>query len=176
VTGIQCREADIYHIQSEQVLTEIVSDQGQPSAVGETGEVVVTPLYGYATPLLRYRTGDYVEAGPRCSCGRVLPTISRIVGRREHMFERGDGTRNLPPIDRVLLTEMLGHDRWIIAQQSQSDLVFRHAGELIAAKRGKIRENLHSVLGDDYRFDFESVADLPLTSGGKRHFTVNEIP
>jgi phenylacetate-CoA ligase len=175
VTAIQCRESDLYHIQSEQVLTEIVSDQGQPSAVGGTGEVVVTPLYGYATPLLRYRTGDYVEAGPRCSCGRVLPTISRVVGRREHMFERADGTRNLPPIDRVLLTEMLGNDRWIIAQQSQSHLMFRHTGEMTAAKRHKICENLHSVLGDDYRFHFESVADLPLTSGGKRHFTVNEI-
>jgi phenylacetate-CoA ligase len=176
VIAIQCPERGLYHIQSEQVLAEIISPQGQPCAAGETGEVVVTPLYGYATPLLRYRSGDYVEAGPACACGRVLPTISRIVGRREHMFDFPDGMRQLPGIDRVLITDTLGHDQWALAQRSEADVVFRHAGSLTSAAKRIVTDNAGSALWDGFRLTFAEVSELPLTSGGKRHFTLNELP
>ncbi len=47
-------------------LPEILRSDGKPAAPGETGELVVTPLYSYATPIIRYRTGDFVEVGPPC--------------------------------------------------------------------------------------------------------------
>jgi phenylacetate-CoA ligase len=176
VIAIQCPETGLFHIQSEQVLAEIVSPTGEPCAAGATGEVVVTPLYGYATPLLRYRSGDYVEAGPPCACGRVLPTISCLAGRREHMFELRDETRQLPKIDRVLITETLGHDQWLLAQSSETEVIFRHVGMLTALGKQKVMENLHSALGSHVRFVFSEVGAIPLTSGGKRHFTTNEMP
>jgi phenylacetate-CoA ligase len=176
VIAIQCPETGLYHIQSEQVMAEIVSSEGDLCAAGETGEVIVTPLYGYATPLLRYRSGDYVEAGPPCACGRVLPTISRIAGRLEHMFDLPDGTRQLPRIDRVLVTETLGHDQWGLAQSSETEVIFRHAGWLNASRKEKVMQNLQEALGDRVRCNFSEVAGLPLTSGGKRHFTTNEMP
>ena len=175
VMAIQCPETGLYHIQSEQVLAEIVSSQGQLCAVGETGEVVVTPLYSYATPLLRYRSGDYVEAGPFCACGRVLPTITRIAGRREHMFDLPDGTRQLPKIDRVLITQVLEHDQWVLAQSSETEVIFRHVGGLSVSGKDRVTENLDAALGNHVRCTFSEVAELPLTSGGKRHFTTNEI-
>lgn len=176
VIAIQCPEAGVYHIQSEQVLVEIISPDGQPCAEGEVGEVVVTPLYGYATPLLRYRSGDYVEAGPTCSCGRVLPAITRIAGRREHMFDFPNGTRQLPGIDRVLITQELGHDRWALVQRPERTAVFRHAGTMTSATRRRVAESVDAALGGGFRAMFEEVADLPLTSGGKRHFTLNAMP
>jgi phenylacetate-CoA ligase len=175
VVAIQCPETELYHIQSEQVLAEIVSPRGRLCAAGETGEVVVTPLYSYATPLLRYRSGDYVEAGPSCACGRILPTISRIAGRREHMFDFPDGARLLPKIDRVLITQVLGHDHWVLVQSSETDVVFRHVGALSGSGKEAVLENLQVASGD-LRCTFSEVAELPLTSGGKRHFSTNEIP
>ncbi|WP_119270099.1 phenylacetate--CoA ligase family protein [Taklimakanibacter deserti] len=175
IIAIQCPETGLYHIQSEQVLAEIVSPQGRLCAVGETGEVVVTPLYGYATPLLRYRSGDYAEAGPPCPCGRILPTISRIAGRLEHMFDLpGEATR-LPKIDRVLITGALEHDQWVLAQSSETEVTFRHVGALSVSGKEKVRENLDQALGNRVRCTFSEVAELPLTSGGKRHFTTNEM-
>ncbi len=176
VVAIQCPETGLYHIQSEQVLAEIVSPAGQLCAVGRTGEVIVTPLYGYATPLLRYRSGDFVEAGPSCACGRVLPTIARIAGRREHMFDLPDGARQLPKIDRVLITEVLQHDRWVLAQTSETEAVFRHVGALSVSREDRLMENLQGALGNHIRCTFTEVSELPLTSGGKRHFTTNEMP
>jgi len=173
IIAIQCPDSLLYHIQSELVLVEIIAENGKPCREGEIGELVVTPLYNYASPLLRYRTGDYVERGPQCSCGRTLPTISRFVGRREHMFDFPDGRHALPDIDRVKITELIGHDAWAFVQTE------KHRTELRIAQhyRPQIADQLRRLLRDytDRNFEVEvvSVDDLPLTAGAKRHFTLN---
>ena len=98
VIAIECPESGLLHIQSEAVLAEIVDDTGEPCATGQVGELVVTPLYNYATPLIRYASGDYVKRGPPCPCGSNLPTISRVLGRREHLLMAGRSPRR--PADR----------------------------------------------------------------------------
>ncbi|WP_395660519.1 phenylacetate--CoA ligase family protein [Aestuariivirga sp.] len=173
VMAVQCPGSGIYHIQSEQLVLEIVKTDGARAKPGETGEVVVTPLYGYATPLLRYRSGDFVVAGPACGCGRVLPAIASIAGRREHMFTRPGEAPELPKIDRFRLMQTIGHDEWLLAQLSEDDMEFRYAGSLTASQEQAIGEHLHAVLGGRLRSRFTNVEALPLTSGGKRHFTLN---
>ncbi len=82
---LRCPREDRYHVQSEVCLVEIVDAGGRPCAPGATGEIVVTPLYAYAMPLIRYRTGDVAVQGPpfslstSCACGRSLPAIARFV-------------------------------------------------------------------------------------------------
>lgn len=82
--AIQCPDHDVYHVQSENVLLEIVGDDGRPCAPGEVGRVLVTSLHNFATPLVRYELGDYAEAGAACACGRGLPVITRIPGRERN--------------------------------------------------------------------------------------------
>ena len=84
--AVQCPASDIYHIQSEICLLEVVGNDGRPCGPGKSGEVVITPLYAYAMPLIRYRTGDIAELPPdsfsltrRCGCGRSLPGIDRFL-------------------------------------------------------------------------------------------------
>ena len=40
--ALQCPDHDHYHVQSEDVLVEVLDDQGKPCAPGEVGRVVVT--------------------------------------------------------------------------------------------------------------------------------------
>jgi phenylacetate-CoA ligase len=176
VMAIECPESGLYHIQSELILFEIIRENGQPCETGEVGEVVVTPLYGYATPLLRYRSGDFVERGPRCTCGRSLPTISRIVGRREHMFEFDDGTSRLPPIDRVSMTDLVGHDAWVLVQTGSRHAELRIAGSLDDGQRIAALDLAHGALPQPFDVKIQPVEALPLTSGSKRHFTLNALP
>lgn len=176
VIAIECPDSGLYHIQSEIVLVEILREDGTPCSTGEVGEVVVTPLYGYATPLLRYRSGDFVEKGPRCSCGRSLPTIKRIAGRREHMFTFDDGTSRLPPIDRVKVTDTLGHDQWALVQTGANRAELRIAGALDAARSKIVLHVAHQALPPSFDVQIAEVEALPLTSGSKRHFTLNAIP
>jgi phenylacetate-CoA ligase len=47
-------------------------------------------------PLIRYDIGDYAEVGTPCPCGRGLPVLERILGRRRNMVKLPDGTRHWP--------------------------------------------------------------------------------
>ena len=51
---------------------EIVDDQGHPVPNGEEGNILVTNLYNYAMPLIRYYIGDrgVLSRSDRCACGR----------------------------------------------------------------------------------------------------------
>ncbi|MDH5750140.1 MAG: hypothetical protein OEY85_12595 [Rhodospirillales bacterium] len=89
--ALQCPEHDHYHIQSEAVLLEVIDDDGQPCPPGTLGRVVVTNLHNYASPLIRYQTGDYAELGPPCPCGRGLPVLARILGRERNFLHLPDG-------------------------------------------------------------------------------------
>ncbi|MEW6769655.1 MAG: NlpC/P60 family protein [Pseudomonadota bacterium] len=87
--ALQCPASDIYHMQSEICIVEVVDDNGRATPPGGTGQVVVTPFYNYAMPLVRYATGDIVELvarpfglGDKCACGKTLPVIRRMVKRR----------------------------------------------------------------------------------------------
>ncbi|MFC6873370.1 phenylacetate--CoA ligase family protein [Halobellus marinus] len=57
-----------------------------PFEEGTEGELVYTPLGREATPLLRYRSGDYVRVtGTICSCGRTSPRM-QCIGRVDEML------------------------------------------------------------------------------------------
>jgi phenylacetate-CoA ligase len=83
--ALQCPTATHYHVQSENVILELVD-----------GEVLITTLHNFATPLIRYELGDFAEAGAPCGCGRGLPVISRLRGRRRNRLRLPDGRSEFP--------------------------------------------------------------------------------
>ncbi len=97
--ALQCPSGDNYHVQAENVLVEILDDQGQPCAPGQVGRIVVTALHNFATPLLRYDIGDYAEVAPPCPCWRGLPALRRIMGRQRNMALLPDGRRRWPAVE-----------------------------------------------------------------------------
>jgi phenylacetate-CoA ligase len=80
-------EAGSLHVVEENVRVEILVD-GRAAAPGETGDIVVTDLFGRAAPLLRYRTGDAgaFVAGD-CPCGRAHRRLDLRLARACDLFE-----------------------------------------------------------------------------------------
>ena len=82
------------HVNESEFIAEVVtSDTAQPlcSQSTETGELVLTNLGRWGSPLIRYRTGDLVrlirpEHSP-CACGRWFARLEGgILGRIDDMF------------------------------------------------------------------------------------------
>lgn len=62
------------------------SGEAQPFEEGAEGELVYTHLRREATPLVRFRSGDYVRVtGTDCDCGRTSPKI-QVIGRTDDML------------------------------------------------------------------------------------------
>ncbi|MCK6460868.1 MAG: hypothetical protein L6Q95_13380, partial [Planctomycetes bacterium] len=90
-------EAGSLHVVEEHVLVEVVAD-GRAAAPGETGEIVVTDLFGYAAPLLRYRTGDAgAFVAGECACGRAHRRLDLRLARTVDLFEV-DGQKFHPEV------------------------------------------------------------------------------
>lgn len=86
VVATSCEKGSLHAVE-ENVLLEVVRD-GRPAAPGETGEIVVTDLSGYAAPRLRYRTGDTgAFVAGTCTCGRAQRRLDLRLARTAELFE-----------------------------------------------------------------------------------------
>lgn len=82
-------QAGMHMVSMDHIITELLDvDSGEiiPFTTGARGEMVYTALGRQASPLVRFRSGDYIEVrGTECSCGRTGPRI-RCVGRTDDML------------------------------------------------------------------------------------------
>src|SRR5581483_2639769 len=80
----------VLHVLESAYYAEVI-DPGtaRPVIPGTAGELVLTPLGRYGSPVLRYRTGDLVRAEPGdspCICGRSdMALLGGILGRTDDM-------------------------------------------------------------------------------------------
>jgi phenylacetate-CoA ligase len=83
------KRADVLHVAESEYIAEVIDpENGRPAAPGTHGELVLTNLGRHGSPLLRYRTGDVVEAEMEgvCECGsRDLALRGGILGRTDDM-------------------------------------------------------------------------------------------
>jgi len=86
-TGFSCVARDGVHLIEGEFLVEILDPDGVTAREEGDGELVLTNLGRWATPIIRYRTGDRVRAvRGRCSCGRTLVKLEGgILGRVDDM-------------------------------------------------------------------------------------------
>jgi phenylacetate-CoA ligase len=61
---------------------------GEPTREGERGELIMTNLGRYGSPVIRYRTGDLVEPSFQpCACGRSFMLLrGGVLGRADDMI------------------------------------------------------------------------------------------
>ncbi|HEX4797116.1 MAG TPA: AMP-binding protein [Humisphaera sp.] len=83
------RRGEGVHIIESEFIPEVIDPQTlQPVADGEPGELVLTNLGRWGSPLIRYRTGDRVRlTRGLCACGRHFARLEGgILGRIDEMF------------------------------------------------------------------------------------------
>lgn len=76
------------HVWEDHFYPEIIDPEtGEVLPEGSFGELVVTPLFKQALPLLRYRTGDItrLDYSP-CKCGRTHVRMDKVQGRCDDML------------------------------------------------------------------------------------------
>ncbi len=77
------------HINADGMVVEVLRGTSEN---GGHGELVITNLDSFAMPIIRYRTGDVaaLEETP-CPCGRGLPRLRSLQGRRSDFLITPDG-------------------------------------------------------------------------------------
>lgn len=168
--AIQCPEReDMYHIQSESVLLEILDEHGRACEAGEVGRVAITVLHNFAQPLIRYEVGDYAEAGPPCSCGRGLPTLRKIVGRSRNLLMLENGCRILPDFRIRQWPSIAPISQAQLVQKSVEHIEVRAVchRELSAVEESRLAEHIRAKLEIPFRITFVYLDEISRPSSGK---------
>lgn len=170
--GLQCPDAEHYHLQSETVLVEVLDAHGTACSPGEVGRVVATPLHNVAMPLLRYELGDYAEVGEACGCGRGLPVIRRILGRRQNMLRLPGGGERWPllgsdDIGKLLAAAPIRHYQFAQTGLDRIELRLQTARPLDDGERSGVIAWAHAKFGSAFRIDLAYPSALPRSAAGK---------
>ena len=137
-------------------MIEVLNEAGKPVEPGETGEVVATSFYNYAMPFIRYATGDFAELGGPCPCGRVLPVLKRILGRRRNRFTLAGGRIAWPIVELGELTALFSIGDYQIVQSETARFEFHYAGAADGQPldRDAVAAYLRQRLASDVHVDF----------------------
>lgn len=166
------------HITAEDVVVEIIADDGQPVPRGSPGEIVITHLASRDFPFIRYRTGDIgVLSDEKCPCGRGLPLLKNVEGRSTDFIVAQDGTvmhglaliyavRDIPGVCQFkVIQETLDRTRVLLA----TDAHFRES-DLETIRRG-----LAMRLGETVRVDIERVSAIAPEASGKYRYVLSRV-
>jgi phenylacetate-CoA ligase len=177
--ALQCPEYDHFHIMSESVLVEIVDEAGHRCEAGAPGRVVVTSLHNFATPLIRYDIGDYAESGPPCPCGRGLPMLRRVLGRRRNRLLLPSGSIGFPRLDEKTFAAVPGLrvDQFRCIQKSLGAVELQLVCSPIPdpAQQAKIAEIIAESLGHAFAVNFTFPRLIPPGPRGRVETFVSEI-
>jgi len=167
--ALQCPEHEHYHIQSENVLVEILDDQGKHCSPGEVGRVIVTSLNNFASPLIRYEIGDYAEAGESCSCGRGLSVINRVMGRVRNMLTLPTGEQNWPALNNKTLPKIIQFQQMQVIQHTLSEIAIRLVvSESVSLDQEKqFRKKLQEIFNYPFIIKFSYPDKIVRYKGGK---------
>ena len=84
--GVSCPEGSL-HVDEDTVIIEVdnVNEDG-------VGDLLVTNLYSYDSPIIRYPLGDRIKLSENlCRCGRKTKVIEKMEGRSGDFFSRPNG-------------------------------------------------------------------------------------
>jgi phenylacetate-CoA ligase len=174
--GAECDRHCGLHLTQENLLIEVLEPDGTPTPEGHEGEVVVTDLYNYGMPLIRYRTGDRAVAGlAECSCGRGLPLLKEVAGRVIDTLITPDGRRISGALFPHLLKDFASVRRFQVVQDRPDHIELR-----VVAMAGWDEQDRASVdrivrahVGPAVEFDLVRVDEIPLTGAGKLRVEIN---
>ena len=173
----QCPAGGV-HIGAEDVIVEVIDEDGRALAPGRAGEIVVTHLASRDFPFIRYRTGDVGVLGDRkCECGRGLPLLEEIQGRRTDFVVARDGTVMHGLALIYVVRDVPGVRQFKVVQETLD-----RTRVLLATDRDFSDENIEMIrrgigkrLGGGVRVEIEQVAEIPREVSGKYRYVVSHV-
>ena len=156
---------------------ETVANGGVVSP-GQMGEVAITSLSQFAMPFIRYKVGDLavLDTNP-CPCGRNLPVLHEVVGKKHDILLTADGqfvygaffARLFQDRPEVLRFQVYQPDR----ERLEVRLVCKQ--DVDPEWLDTVRAKIQAQFGASMKISLLQVDDIALTPAGKHRFIVSDV-
>ena len=180
--AVECPTHSGYHITAENVIIEIVNDEGETVPAGGEGRILITNLHNYAMPFIRYDIGDVgALSGQDCACGRGLPLLATLSGRSDDMIITRSGKRIPGTVVPRKFLAFFGVEQCQIVQESYEELTVKlvanrqSSQEQIDKITCEILSQYKQIFGEDMDINIEFVDRIPLTRRGKQRVVISKV-
>lgn len=166
----QCKMKDGYHYVPTVHYVEVLDENLQPVAEGETGSIYITTLSKRALPVIRYKQDDLVEYTERtCECGCNFPIIGKIFGkRREGIISPKLSYVALSPINKIITGNNEIKDFQVIQVKTDSLHIRLVENKPVTNDTLKeIENNINTILDYKMKVTFEKVDSIKVLPNGK---------
>lgn len=147
-------------------------NKDEPVPPGEAGRIVITDLYNYSMPLVRYDTGDVgiMEEDP--VTGNLA--FTKIEGRKMDMFTNTKGEYvSSHIIHHILQFRGIQQFQFVQEDSDQYTIKMKVSKKLDVEDEEALRRQYLEYFGQDANINIQYVDDIPLLPSGKRKLVVN---
>ena len=174
IMGLQNEENEGYRIDTETYYYEILKmDSDEPAEPGELGRIVITDLFNYAFPILRYDNGDRAVATRKEKNGRYKLYLDELYGRRSDLIYDCEGKAVTPYIITNNLWDIEGVKQYRFIQEDVKDYTIWLNGDPQKMNQEEILGRIRPYLGEEARIKVELVDEIPVLASGKRKYIEN---
>lgn len=179
IVASECNRFEGMHINADNIIVEVVRDDGTPCEAQESGRIIVTDLHNYVFPFIRYDTGDIGKLlEHQCSCGRGLPLMAQVEGRTADFIVLRDGRNIHGEYFTHLLYGVQGIAQFQFVQHDYDhfELLLVKTGGIDVSAIQKIQAEILAYLKDPAaQLSVRFVSAIPVLRSGKRRFTVSHV-
>lgn len=166
------------HIIAENIIIEVLDEQGQPAATGQDGQIVITHLDNFAMPFIRYQTGDVGRlADGVCPCGRGWPLMEVVKGRCNDHLLTPDGRAIHDSAFNYALRDISNLRQYQIVQEDLQTirLLLVMDGQLPPEARLRIERDFRRRMNAPVTVAVEQVSEIPLSPSGKFRYVISKV-
>lgn len=168
-TAWECSEHSGYHMDIDSVVFEFVKDN-EHVASGERGEIVYTGLYNYAMPFIRYAIDDIgIPTDENCPCGRGLPLMEVVEGRRDDFIVLEDGRIISPRVFSDLMKNFQGIEQYKIVQETRNKIIIYIIKSNYFSQKTvyELMNKMKKIIGEQVSVEIELAEHIPRETSGK---------
>ena len=173
----ECQAYKNLHINIDHLVVETITDNGRV-ITDESGDLVVTDLYNYGMPLIRYLNGDRATLiNSPCGCNNPLPIMKSIDGRKLDIIKTPSGKKIPGELFPHLFKEFEKITRFQVKQSEINalNIAMIVSTALTAAEQEKICDEINKYAEGELILQLNFVDDIPLTVSGKHRVTICEL-
>lgn len=161
---------DTFRINNASFKIELLElERDKPAKPGQLGRVVVTDLYNFAMPIIRYDTGDLATSED--NNGRIN-NIHSIQGRRIDIIYDTKGNKLTPHTCSVYMRKFSNLKQWQFIQEDAKNYVLKVNGADGVYTTKEFDNTLRPILGADAKLEVRYVDEIPILASGKFKNTI----
>lgn len=165
--------SDIFKVNHSNYLVEVLNQEGdEPADEGEVGRIVVTDLYNFAMPLIRYDTGDLAI---KVGSGRFSEYMKSIQGRQADILYDVTGAPITPHTWGVYMKKFKNVVQYQLIQEDVKKYRLKVSGVMGIYSDDDFLSVIQPLLGREARIVIEHVDSVPVLASGKFKRTVCKL-